>query len=55
MCCMAELSELQNALLLKCLLLPDEKLHMVLMCVVPLMLPILRFTKHIRNCVMSSV
>jgi len=45
-----ESSELQRALAMK-----REKLNIVLMHVVPLMVPIIRFTEHIRNFVRSSV
>jgi len=33
----------------KCLPLPGEELSIVLMCVVPLVMPILRSVEHIRN------
>jgi hypothetical protein len=56
MSCMTEQSaELQNATPIKCLSVHGEKLDIVLMCVVPLMVPILRSTEHIRNFVRSSV
>jgi hypothetical protein len=55
MSCVAEPSELHSALPMKCLSVPGEKLHVVLMCVVLLMVPILRYTEHVRNFVRSSV
>jgi hypothetical protein len=38
-----------------CLIAPGEELFIVLMYVLPLMVPILRFTEHIRNFRGSSV
>jgi hypothetical protein len=35
--------------------MPYKKLNIILTCVVPLMVPILRSTKHIRNFMRSSV
>jgi len=37
------------------LAVPGKKLNVILMCVVPLMVPILRSIKHIRNFMMSGV
>jgi len=34
---------------------PGEKLHVILVCVMPLMVPTLRSTERIRNCVRYSV
>jgi len=42
-----ESSELQSPLLMKCLPIPGEKLNIVLMCVVPLMVAILRSSEPI--------
>jgi hypothetical protein len=39
----------------QCLPVPIQKLNIVLMCVVPLMVPTLKATEHIRNFVRSSV
>jgi hypothetical protein len=47
MSCVTEPSELQNALTMKCLPVPVQKLYIVLMCVVPLMVAILRSAEHI--------
>jgi hypothetical protein len=47
--------KLQNVLPLKCSLIPHKKLHIVLICVMPLLVPILRSTEHIRSFVQSSV
>jgi len=49
--CLTELSELQSVLPNKCLTIAGEKLNIIFMCVVP----ILRFTVHIRNSVSSEV
>jgi hypothetical protein len=46
--CMKE-SELHSILPMKCLPIPGEKMKIVLMCDVPLTVPILRSTEHIRN------
>jgi len=54
MSCIAELSVLQCVLLMKCLPMHSEKLNVVLMCVKPLMVPIMRSTGHIRNFVRST-
>jgi len=48
-------SELQSALPMKCLSAPVQKLNIVLMCVVPLIVPILMSTEHIRGFEMPSV
>lgn len=48
-------TELESALLMKCLPVSSERLNIILMCVVPLMVTIKRRTGHIRNFVMSSV
>jgi hypothetical protein len=45
--CVAELSELHSALPLKCSLIPDEKLNIVPICVMPLTVPILRAHKKV--------
>jgi hypothetical protein len=55
MSCVTESSELKCVLPMKHLPAPVEKLNIVLMCVVPLMVPILRSAENIRNCVRSSV
>jgi hypothetical protein len=55
MTCVTESSELQSPLPMKCFPIPGEKLNIVLMCVVPLMVPILRSAKHISNYVRFSV
>jgi hypothetical protein len=52
---MTESSELQSALPMKCLPLPNEKLNIVLTCVVPLVVAVLKSTKYIGNFVKSSV
>jgi hypothetical protein len=44
--CMTESSELQSASPMKWLPVPGEKLNIVLICVVPLMVAILRATEH---------
>jgi len=53
--CVTELSELQSVLPVDYLSVSCQKLNIVLMCVMPLMVPILRYIEHIRNFVMSSV
>jgi len=53
--CVTESSELQSALQKKCLPVPGEKLSIIMMCIMPLIVPILRSTEHIRNFVRSSV
>jgi hypothetical protein len=53
--CLTGLLELQSGLPMKCLLTPGEKLNIILMCVMPLTVSILRSTEHIRNFVKSSV
>jgi hypothetical protein len=45
-----QLSELQTALLMKCVPVPGEKLD-ILMCVMPLMVPVLRSIQHVSNFV----
>jgi hypothetical protein len=50
-----EPSELQSALPIKRLPIPVQKLNTVLMCVVPLMVPILTSTGHKTNFVRPSV
>jgi len=52
--CVTEFSQLQSASAIKCLSVPGKKLSIFLMCVVPLMVPILRYNEHIRNFVRSS-
>jgi hypothetical protein len=53
--CMTESSELQIVLPVKCLPVPGKELNVILMCVMLLMVPMLRYTEHIRNVVNSSV
>jgi len=52
---MTESSELQSVLPMKFLQIPGEKLNIILMFVMPLMVPTLKSTEHIRNFVKSSV
>jgi hypothetical protein len=49
------LNELQSALPVKCLPVPGDELNILLMCVVPLMVPILSSTEHLRKFVSSIV
>jgi hypothetical protein len=51
MSCVTDSSELHSALPSKCSPLHGEELNIVLMCVMPVMVPILRSTEHIRNFV----
>jgi hypothetical protein len=44
-----ESSELQSLLPINSLPVPGEKLNIILMCVVPLMVPTLRSTEHIKK------
>jgi len=55
MSCTTESSQLQSPLPIKFLPIPVQKLNIILMCVMPLMVPILRSTEHVRNFVRSSV
>jgi hypothetical protein len=48
-------SELQSALQMKFFPVSGEKLDVVLMCVAPLIVPILGSTEHIRNFVSFGV
>jgi hypothetical protein len=50
-----ESSQLQRTLPMKWFSIFGRKLNMVLMCVVPLLVPILRLPEHIRNFVSSSI
>jgi hypothetical protein len=51
----SEMSELQSALLMKCLPISSEKLSIALMCIMLLKVPTMRPTEHIRNFVGSNV
>jgi len=52
---LTESSELKGSLPMKCLSVAGEKLNIVLMCVLPLMAPILTSTEHMRSYVKSDV
>jgi hypothetical protein len=52
---MTESLGMQSALPVKYLLVPGEKLNLVLMCIVALKVAMLKSTEHIRNFVMSNV
>jgi len=54
MSCMTVLLELHSVLLMKCLPIHAGKLNIILMCVAPLIVPILR-SENRRNIVRSSV
>jgi hypothetical protein len=43
------MSELQSVLPMKCLPIPFKKLNIILMCIMPLMVPILKSTEHIKT------
>jgi len=53
--CVTKSSKLQSAFPRKCLPVPVQKLNIVLMCVVPLIVSMLRSTEYVRNVVRSSV
>jgi hypothetical protein len=53
--CVRESSELQSKVSMKWLPVSGEELYIVLMCFVPLMVPILRSTEYVRNFGRSSV